>query len=398
MHCFGAQFRGGCKATVLILVAVLVCMAWPLRNGPRDSVRAEDSIRIGSIFALSGPAAKSNEPSVLGVRWAVSEINSSGGVLGKQLELLEIDNASTPIGSKVAADKAVKANVAAIIGPAWSSHALAVARVAQAQGIPMITNIATHPAVTRIGDYIFRVCYNDQLQGQVMAEFARHEIKARRVVILQDITSDYSLGLASTFQDLIEKHDAASAVKLSYKARQPDFADMLRQAQAARPDIIFLPGHDESGVIISQAVGLGLDVTFLGGDGWDVQSFFQRGGHLLVNGYYTTHWHEAIQSGRSKAFFAKYKGRNPFLAPAALSLDAVYLLADAMGRAGTVQGDRVRDALLNTRGFEGVTGKLTFDLHGDPLKSVVIMKITNGRPSYYRQIDGGLSGRKADAS
>ena len=393
-----AQFRGRSKTSVLILIAVLACLAWPFFDEPLSSARADDSLRIASIFPFSGPAAKANELSMLGVRWAVKEINRSGGILGKRLALLEIDNASTPIGSKVAADKAVRANVTAIIGPAWSSQALAVARVAQAHGIPMITNIATHPAVTRIGDYIFRVCYNDLLQGQVMAEFAHHELKARRVVILQDVTSDYSLGLASTFQSFIEKGDAPEVVKLSYKARQPDFADIVRQAREARPDIVFLPGHDESGAIIAQAVNQGLKVAFLGGDGWDAQSFFQRGGRLLAKGYYTTHWDEAVQSRRSKKFYAKYKMRSPFLAPAALSYDAVYLLADAIGRAGSVKRDRIRNALLNTRDFEGVTGKLAFDAHGDPLKSVVIMKITNGRPSYYKRINSGQSGRKAQSS
>ncbi len=117
---------------------------------------AADSIRIASIFAHNGIAAMQDEGSLSGVRIGVHEINARGGILGRKLELIEIDNRSTPIGSKVAADEAVRLNVTGIIGAAWSSHSLPIARVAQANGIPMISSISTHTKVTRTGDYIFR--------------------------------------------------------------------------------------------------------------------------------------------------------------------------------------------------------------------------------------------------
>ena len=154
-----------------------------------------ESIKIGAIFALSGKATKSNKPCVLGVQLAVQEINIKGGVLGKKLELLLLDNNSTPIGSYLAAEKAAGAGVVAIIGSVWSSHSLAIAKVAEKHKIPMISPISTIPSLTSIGDHIFRVCYDDNFQGKMIAEFAFKELKARTALIFVDIASDFSLNI-----------------------------------------------------------------------------------------------------------------------------------------------------------------------------------------------------------
>ncbi len=348
--------------------------------------QAAETIRIASIFALSGPSTEAHVPSVLGVRWAVEQINQAGGVLGKPLTLIELDNRGTPIGSKIAADEAVQSEVCAIIGPAWSSHSIAAAKVAQANGIPLISNISTSPDVTKIGDYIFRVCYNDLLQGRVMAEFARREADIKRVIILRDLSSDYSISLSKTFQAVFEKMGGTVLKTLAYRGRQTNFMNIIQEIKSSRPDAIFLPGHDDSGVIISEMSQNGLHLPVLGGDGWDVNSFFLQGGDKLEHGYYATHWHEAAETEPSKAFYMKYKGRNPFLAPAALSYDAVLLLTDAIRRAGTVKRSAVRDALAATKEFQGVTGTLAFNSDRDPMKSLVIMKITHGQPAFYKQV------------
>ncbi len=178
---------------------------------------SEDTIRIASIFALSGQAGMNQRFSVMGVRCGVESVNREGGVLGKPLELIEIDNLGTPIGSKQAAEKAVQMEIAAIIGSAWSSHTLAAAPVAQRAGIPMITNISTHPAVTEIGDYIFRACFSDRFAGQAMAHFVRNDLKAETVVIAQDVSSNYSMGLADIFEKQFRQEGGRIIERVSYK-------------------------------------------------------------------------------------------------------------------------------------------------------------------------------------
>jgi len=374
------------KPFYLIILPFLAFAGFCLRPDPADSAQA---IKIASIYALSGPAAEANATSVRGVRLAVGEVNTKGGVLGRRLELLEFDNQSSPIGSKVAAEQAVANGATAIIGAAFSSHSMAIAKVAQANRIPMISNVSTSPQLTRTGDYIFRVCFNDLQQGRVMAEFARRELNAEGVAILFDVDSDYSLGLSATFEKAFIQNGGAILVKLPYTVRQPNFRDAVAKAIAADPDVLFIPGHDESARIISEAVrsGLKADVIALGGDGWDEESFFKQGGYQIRLGYYTTHWSQTMANEPSRDFMARYRQKEFTVAPTVLAYDAVLLLADAIQRAGSADSAAIRDALAATNGFKGVTGTITFNNYGEPVKRVVMMRILNGRPAYLKQVD-----------
>ncbi|MFZ5572427.1 MAG: ABC transporter substrate-binding protein [Thermodesulfobacteriota bacterium] len=361
-----------------------------------DAPGGGNVIRIASIFARSGPAAQAHIPSALGVRWAVDELNSNGGIQGLPVTLLELDNQSTPIGSKIAADEAVAAGVSAVIGPAWSSHSMAAARVLQAGGIPMISNISTNPEVTRIGDCIFRVCCTDIFQGRILAEFASREIEVKRVAILRDLSSDYSIGLTRTFQTEFTRMGGLVPAVIDYRGRQQSFRELMDAIKMARPDAVFLPGYDDSGPIVAEMARSRLSVVVIGGDGWDIKSFFLKGGNRLAHGYYATHWNEAVDSVPSKSFYNRYKERTPFLAPAALSYDAVYLLADAIRRAGSTSRPAIRESLAATCGFEGVTGTLCFNRKRDPVKSMVIMKIIAGQPHYHKQVTPSLEREEAE--
>jgi branched-chain amino acid transport system substrate-binding protein len=369
----------GLLRAVVVAAAVAAC-------GPVSSACAESPIKIAAIFSLTGPAAAANAASLEGVRWAVEEINVAGGVLGRKLELIELDNLGTPIGSKVAADLAAEMRVAAILGPSWSSHSMAVARVAQAHKIPMISNVSTHPDLTRIGDCIFRVCYDDALQGRALAQFARTHLNARSAVICLDMASDYSMGLGNSFASAFEMLGGQVLKRIAYKPRQSNFRQTAALIKEFEPDLLFVPGYDESGAIISEAIRMGVRAIPLGGDGWDSELFFQKGGHRIAEGYFSTHWSGAIQESRSLAFVSKFAGRGALVAQAALSYDATHVLVDAMRRAGITHGDALRAALAETRDFKGVTGRITFDQQGDPLKSLVIMRIVNGRPDYLTQV------------
>jgi branched-chain amino acid transport system substrate-binding protein len=365
----------------LLLLGVTTCL-------PAHSWSSTAPIKIAAIFALTGPAAASNILSIEGVRWAVEEINAGGGVLGRRLELIEIDNQSTPIGSKVAADKAVQSRVTAIVGPAWSSHSIPVARVAQANKIPMISNISTHPDLTRIGDYIFRVCFNDLTQGRVMAQFAYKKLHLRKVAICINLSDDYSRALSDSFQAVFEKLGGTIPGRVAYNPRQPNFRETVQSIKDLEPDTLFIPGFDESGGIVSETQRLGLHAVPLGGDGWDSETFFSTGGDRIDLGYYSTHWSPEVKNDKSIAFVAKYGSRqNPLLANAALSFDAVYILADALRRAGTVAPEPLRDALAATRDYQGVTGRIGFDERREPVKNVVIMRIVKGQRKYYTQVE-----------
>ncbi len=343
-------------------------------------------IKIAAIFSFTGAAAGSNAPSIKGIRVAVRTINQRGGVLGKNVELVEIDNQSSPIGSRVAAEKAAILGVTAIIGCNWSSHSLAVAKVAQQEGIPMITNISTHPDVTRTGNYIFRVCFTDVIQSRTMAHFADKTLKARTGVLMVDLNSDYGIMLSELFKENFEKSGGRILSRLEYKNNSDlgHFRHMISRAQALNPDVIFIPGFVESGIILREMTKAGLNAIPLGGDGWEFNDFFKAGGSELKQGYYCTHWDSQSTSASTLDYLAHRQDKSDLWASEVLSVDAVNLLAQAITQSGNpTDRSSIRKHLSEIHGFKGITGTISFDKHGDPIKDVVIMEIRNGKPFFH---------------
>jgi branched-chain amino acid transport system substrate-binding protein len=206
-----------------------------------QSSMAAEPAKIAAIFAKTGVAEKDNAPNFQGVRLAVEEINSQGGLLGRQLEVIELDNNSSVIGSKQAALKAVELDVVAVIGAAWSSHSLAMAPVLQQAQIPMISSISTNPNVTLIGNYIFRVCFTDPFQGKVMAQFAYRDLKARTAIILTNVNSDFSIGLAEFFEKSFIQSGGKVLWEGEYKEKAIDFSTVLEKVRLLQPNVVFVP-------------------------------------------------------------------------------------------------------------------------------------------------------------
>jgi branched-chain amino acid transport system substrate-binding protein len=322
------------------------------------------------------------------VGYAVDEINREGGILGRKINLLVFDNQSTPIGSTLAAKEAAEANVVAIVGPDWSSHSIAVARVAQEVGIPMISSLSTNPEVTKIGDYIFRICFTDDFQGKVIARFARQDLDATTVVIFVDVTSDYSLKLSEIFRENFEQRGGRVLLELEYKLKQQQFDEEVKKAVKADADVIFIPGHDESGLIAKKVQDAGTSSVFLGGDGWSNAVFFRKGGSELKRGYFSAHWSVYLDSDQSRSFVKKYNIHSQsYDDNTALGYDAAMLLTEAITRSTSTDRKKIRDAIANTRSFKGVTGTINFNLHGDPMKSAVLMEIRNGKPRYLKTLE-----------
>jgi branched-chain amino acid transport system substrate-binding protein len=360
--------------------AVLTCLGLLLLNA--FAATAVEPIKIGAIFALSGKAKNSNLPAVLGVQLAIEEINRKGGVFGSPLVLLLFDNESTPIGSHLAAEKAAAAGVTGIIGASWSSHSLAIARVAQERKIPMISPVSTIPSLTAIGDYIFRVCYTDTLQGAVLAHFASLELQAKSALVFVDISSDFSLNIAQIFKTNFAALGGTVRREIEYKSGQSDFSSQIKQALSENTDIVFLAGYDESGFIAAKLQEAGGKAIPIGSDGWDAESFFALGGNKIHQGYYINHWSPAHEDPLSQAFMGKYGSQGEIKAPTALTYDAVNILVAAIRLAESPAHEAVRRSLAGLRGFNGVTGEIAFDAQGDALKSACLIEIRDGHPSH----------------
>jgi branched-chain amino acid transport system substrate-binding protein len=358
-------------------------------------IYASEPIKIAAIFAETGIAEEgSNKQCIKAAKLTVNKINQEGGLLGRKLSLTIIDNKSTPIGSKNAAQKAVDMNVVAVIGADWSSHSIPIANVLQKAKIPMITPRSTNSKVTKIGNYIFRVCYNDESQGKAIAYFAYKDIKARTAVILKNIDEEYSLTLGNVFNDNFTILGGNILLIDKYRNTSINFSNILNKIKKTNPDLVFIPGYEkDSGLLVKQARTLGINITFIGGDGWSGESINNYGGDSMEGAFYSTHWHQSSSLEKSlylKKLYEKKCGSGEKIDYVALSLtyDAIMLLADAIERAGSTDRDKIQKALSETMNFKGITGNITFDKYGDPVnKEIVFLKFKDNKPVFVKSVN-----------
>lgn len=365
----------------LLLVAALTACA----EGPSD-----DEILVGEFAALTGTTATFGIATHEGIQFAVDERNAAGGVLGRRVRLVVEDTQGRPEEAQLVVTKLISSDrVVAVLGEAASTRTLAAAPIAQQAGIPLITPSSTNEQVTRVGDYIFRVCFIDPFQGSVMARFAYNSLGVRRVAILRDVRNDYSVGLANVFTEAFRGLGGEIAADLSYSEGDTDFSAQLTALRPSNPEAIFIPGYyTEVGLIARQARSLGINVPLLGGDGWDSPRLTEIGGAALENAYFSAHYSAEDPNPQIQSFVTKYRerfGRAPD-GLTALGYDAANLLFEAMERAGTTDPVAVRDALAATREFRGVSGTIAIDENRDAVKQAVILKITDGEYDYVETI------------
>ncbi len=342
-----------------------------------------DEIRIGEYSSLTGTTATFGQSTDHAIQMAVDEINQSGGVLGRKIHVFVEDDQSKPEEAATAATKLINQNhVVAMLGEVSSSRSLAAAPICQASGIPMVSPSSTNPRVTQIGDHIFRVCFIDPFQGAVMAKFAADTLKLKKVAILVDVRNDYSVGLQTFFREHFRQLGGEVVSEQSYSEGDSDFHAQLTQIRSANPEAIYVPGYyTEVGTIARQARELGMSVSLLGGDGWDSPKLWEIGGDALNGCYFSNHYSTDDPSPLVQKFVGDYKARYKQVpdALAALGYDAAKILVDAIRRAGSTDGPKVREALASTKDFQGVTGTITVNAERNAVKPAVILKVDNGK-------------------
>jgi branched-chain amino acid transport system substrate-binding protein len=259
---------------------------------------------------------------------------------------------------------------------------LEAAPVCQESKIPQISPSSTNPKVTEIGDYIFRICFTDPQQGKVLAQFAQRTLKAQRIAVLTDAASPYSVGLATYFQDAFTAAGGKLTGEEKYSGGDKDFSAQLTAIKAANPEALFVPGYyTEVGLIARQARDLGLKMPLFGGDGWESSELVTIGGDAVEGDYFSTHFSPQEQDPAVQKFVHDFEAKYGVApdAMAALGYDSALLLADAIKRAGSTDGAKVRDALAATKDFPGITGKITIDAQRNATKALVILQVKDGK-------------------
>lgn len=350
-----------------------------------------NTIKIGEVGAKTGPIATFGISTRNGVMMAIEEVNAAGGVKGKQIEVISLDDQGKPEEAAIVTTKLITQDkVVAVLGEVASSISLAMAPIAQQYKIPMITPSSTNPEVTKKGDYIFRVCFIDPFQGSVMAKFAFENLKAKNVAILKDIKNDYSMGLSQFFNETFKSLGGNIVVEQSYSANDIDFKAQLTAIRAKKPDAIYVPGYyTDVGLIARQARELGITVPLMGGDGWDSPKLKEIGGKAVDGSYISNHYSSENQDPRVQEFLTKYKakyGATPD-ALAAMGYDAAKVLVEAMIRAPSLEPKDIRDAIAVTKDFPGVTGNITLDADRNAVKAAVVLKVENGEFKYQATVN-----------
>ena len=352
--------------------------------------RQPDTIKLGDFASMTGTEAVFGQNVNKGTRLAIEESNAAGGVLGRTLELITEDDQSKPGESATVVKKLISRDkVVVILGEITSGRTLEAAPIAQAAKIPLISPGATNTEVTAKGNYIFRVCFIDDFQGTVMAKFARDTLKLKRVAILSSVSSAQSVGLAKYFRERFTSASTVIAAEQKYSEGDKDFRAQLTAIKAAGADGIFVPGYyAEAALICKQARDLGLTLPLLGVDGWESPDLLAIAGAAAEGCYLSTHFSPESKAPVVVAFNERYQKRWGLSANAlsVLGYDATMLAIDAIRRAGSTDGAKIRDALAATQDYPAVTGAITFDANRNPTKNAVVLTVKNGTFTFVQDV------------
>ncbi len=369
-------------------LALILCLGLLSAVMMSLGAQAAEPLKLGVLFPMTGANAPYGQNALRGLKLAHE---ARPQALGRPVELVVVDNKSDKVEATNGANRLIQHDkVAAIIGPLASSTSLAAAPVCEAAGVPMVSPWATNPLVTQGKKYAFRVCFIDPFQGQVGANFAAKNLKAKTAALMVDIAQDYCVGIASYFEKAFKELGGQVLIKTSYSSGDQDFSAQLLAIKAKNPDIIYVPAYFAEGALIArQAREMGLKQPMLGGDASQAAELIKIGGPAVEGLSFTTHFDEnGVTTPSGQSFVKAYRARH-HEAPdscSALSYDAYNVLLDAMEKAKSASPAAVAAALEKTKDFPGVTGVLSLVEH-NAVKPAVILQVKDGKFVYVATVN-----------
>ena len=366
--------------TFVVLGAAVFTLGTFVSCTKKNAQAESDTIKIGVFEPMTGANAAGGALELEGVRLA-NELYPTVTAGGKEykVELVVADNKSDKVEAANAVQRLVdKEKVKVVLGSWGSGYSIAAGPIVQEAKVPAMGLTCTNPLVTKDNPYYFRVCFIDPFQGTVGGKFATETLGAKRAAVLYDIQNDYSVGLEENFVKAFEAGGGTVVARESYSTGDKDFNAQLTKIKNANPDVVYLPDYYGTVALIARQLRMqGITSPIVGADGWD--GLTGNAGDEVLNGFYSNHYAvdstvPAVQKFVS-SFRTKYNSApNSF---AALGYDCVYMLRDAIVKAGTLDAAAVRTALEATNG-DYVTGHLTFDERHNPVKSAVMLELVRG--------------------
>lgn len=380
--------------TILVISSILgACSSGPAKEKNAESPSTQSQIIIGGNYELTGGNASYGNSAVNAIKLYFEEVNAKGGVLGKNITFVSMDNKSEATeASNVASRLIQQEKVVAILGGAASSSTTGFVKLADDKKTPVISSSAVAAEVTvdpqtgQTREYIFRACFTAPFQGEVMAHFAWNSLKAKKAALLVDNQNPYSKGSAKAFKDLFVKNGGQLVAEEGYITGDKDFRSVLTKIKGTGADVIYVPGYyEEAGFIVKQARELALAQPILGGDGWDSPTLVKIAGEQALNNtFFSTHYSIEESDPKVQSFISAYKAKYNEVpdALAALAYDSAHIITNAIQKANSIDKDKVRDALATTNDLSGVTGTITFDAQHNPMKSAVVIEMKDGKYTF----------------
>lgn len=357
---------------------------------------ASETVKLGNSAPLTGPVSVYGITTNNGIKLAVDEVNANGGILGKQIEWFEYDDKGEITDAVTNYNNLMQDEVEAIFGGVPSKPSLAIAESAANDEVVYITPTGTQANITEGKENAFRTCFTDPFQGEVLANFSKNNLDAKKVAILRNQSSDFSMGVADVYSKKAKGLGMEVVADESYGDNDTDFKAQLTKVRKENPDVLFIPDYYEKvALIVPQVREAGIEATLVGADGWDtVLSVMDKSNFDAIEGSYFANQFtledpsEKVQNF-VKAYEEKYGDKPSTFA--AEGYDTVYLYKQAVEEAGTTEWDKVIEALKNIK-FDGITGSFTYDENHNPIKTAKMMKIVNGE--YKFDSDAGVEESK----
>lgn len=352
-------------------------------TGKQEAEAPATEVVIGEYGSMTGNEASFGQMTDKGIRLAIEEKNAIGGIKGKHIRLVSEDNQGKPDETATVVRKLItRDHIVALLGEVASTRSLVAGPIAQQAHIPMISPSSTNPDVTKVGDYVFRVCFIDPVQGSVMARFARENLKLSKVAVLKDQKSDYSIGLAEFFDKKFKEMGGQIVGEATFQAGDTDFKAQLTQIRGEKPEAIFIPAYyTEVGLIARQVKQLGIKAILLGGDGWDSPKLFEIGQDAVEGAYFSNHYSTESPVPATQEFLRKYKAKYKETPDglAAAGYDAANVLIAAMERAPDLKPASIKAAIATTKDFPGATGTITINAERNADKDVFVLQVKNAQ-------------------
>jgi branched-chain amino acid transport system substrate-binding protein len=349
-----------------------------------------DEIKIGVVAPLTGEVATYGKSTEESVKLLEEQINKDGILGGKKIKFILQDDENDPTKSANAAQKLIDDDVVALVGWPTSKCAMAAGAVATKEKTVMVASAATNPKVTtQGGEYVYRACFTDTFQGEIMAKFSIEDLKAKTAAIIYDKGSDYSVGLAEFYEKGFKANGGTVVDSEMFTTGDTDFKTQLTKIKEKNPDVLVLADvYSSVGLMAKQARDLGITAQFVGGDGWDSPELYKIAGEAIDGGYFTNHYSADADTQSVKDYVAAYKAKYNGKVPdsfGCVAYDAAKLVIEAIKKAGNTDKEAIKTAMSSLE-TDVVSGHIKFDKDRNPIKSIVALKMNKGKQEYVKTV------------